>query len=336
MKKKIFIFSTITVLIIGVSITIGFVLFLPWTLPENPKTIDIVIDNGMTPQSIAGLLKNKEVITSRQRFVLAAKILGVTKKLQAGEYQFKGSLSNYSILRKLSRGKVIYEKVTFPEGIRMTQIADILGRLFEVDCDRFKKLANDSAFCRSLNIDSPSLEGFLYPDTYYFQREPKPELVLKTMVKRFHQVVADSLRDRAAELNMSMHDLVTLASIVEGEAVIDSERTVIAAIYMNRLKRNMRLQACPTIQYIIEDGPRRLLTKDLEIDSPYNTYIHRGLPPGPVNNPGIASILATLYPVSVNYMYMVANGDGSHTFSLTMREHIRAKHRFDQVRRSVR
>ena len=336
MKKKIFIFSTITVLIIAVSITIGYILFLPWKLSGNPKTIEIVIDNGMTPKSIAGLLKNKEVITSRQRFIFAAKILGVTKKLQAGEYQFKGSLSNYSILRKLSRGKVIYEKVTFPEGIHMTQIADILVKLFKVDCDRFIKLANDSAFCRSLDINTPSLEGFLYPDTYYFPREPKPELVLETMVKRFHQVVADSLRDRATELNMSIHELVTLASIVEGEAVIDSERTIIAAIYMNRLKRNMRLQACPTIQYIIEDGPRRLLTKDLEIDSPYNTYIHRGLPPGPVNNPGIASILATLYPAPVNYMYMVANGDGSHTFSLTMREHIRAKNRFDQVRRSVR
>ncbi|MCJ7813760.1 endolytic transglycosylase MltG, partial [bacterium] len=144
------------------------------------------------------------------------------------------------------------------------------------------------------------------------------------------------LKKRCGQLGMSVHEVITLASIVEGEAVIASERPIIAALYLNRLEHRMLLQADPTIQYIIQNGPRRLLDTDLQINSPYNTYIYPGLPPGPVNNPGIQSILATLYPASSDYLYMVANGDGAHTFSRSLEEHNKAKQEFNRVRNEVR
>jgi UPF0755 protein len=197
------------------------------------------------------------------------------------------------------------------------------------------EIVSDPFVCTHYGVQASTLEGYLYPDTYQFHLDPTPEEIVERMINRFWNIFDDSLRERAREMGLSIHQIVTLASIVEGEAVIDSERTVIAALYWNRLNRNMRLQADPTIQYIIRNGPRRLYKKDLAIDSPYNTYLHRGLPPGPVTNPGYASIYAVLYPASVNYLYMVANGDGSHSFSMSISGHLKAKKHLDQIRNDV-
>jgi len=191
----------------------------------------------------------------------------------------------------------------------------------------------DQNFCNSHGISASSLEGFLYPDTYFFPNNPDAEEIIESMVSRFHQVFNKEMQLRTKRIQRTTQEVVTLASIVEGEAVIDSERPTIAALYLNRLKKEMLLQADPTIQYIIPDGPRRLTTRDLQIESKYNTYRYKGLPPGPVNNPGLASINAVLFPDSVNYLFMVANGDGSHTFSNNISEHIAAKRRFDRIRR---
>jgi UPF0755 protein len=136
-------------------------------------------------------------------------------------------------------------------------------------------------------------------------------------------------------MNMRMHDILTIASIIEGEVIVDAERPIVASVYYNRLRKRIRLQADPTIQYIIPGAPRRLLIKDLEIDSPYNTYVYYGLPPGPINNPGKASIMAAIYPANTKYLYFVAKGDGSHVFSKTLSEHNRAKASFDKIRREV-
>jgi UPF0755 protein len=322
------IFVLISILIIT------YLLFTPWSVPSDEEGIRITIQRGMTPQAIARLLHGREVIPSSARFLWAGKIMGVNRALQAGEYRFQGRLNNYTVLRMLSRGRVIYEKVTFPEGTQAIHMADILENRLGLNRSRFIALLQDTGMVRKLNVPGPGLEGYLYPDTYFFPRNATPEQILETMVERFFQVFSDSLQVRAGTINMSVREVVTLASIVEGEAILDSERATIAAIYLNRLKRNMLLQACPTIQYIIDDGPRRLLTKDLEIESPYNTYLHAGLPPGPVNNPGRASLLAVLYPARVDYLYMVANGDGSHTFSRNLQDHLRAKRHFDRNYRS--
>jgi UPF0755 protein len=311
-----------------------FHLFIPWTVSEDPEIIEVTIQRGMTPSDISAILKESGVIRSEKRFLFGAKLLGVTRKLQAGRYIFQGRLNNYSVLSKLFKGDVVTEQVTIPEGSRATKIAGILNETLNIDSVRFVSLIHDSSYCRAQDIDASTLEGYLYPDTYRFHMNTSPEETIQRMVFRFREVFHDSLIQQAGQSGMTVHQVITLASIVEGEAALDSERSIIAALYLNRLKRNMLLQADPTIQYIIKDGPRRLLNRDLQIDSPYNTYIYPGLPPGPVNSPGIASILAVLYPDTVNYLYMVANGDGSHTFSRTMREHLKAKARFDRVRRN--
>jgi UPF0755 protein len=184
-----------------------------------------------------------------------------------------------------------------------------------------------------MGVQANSLEGYLYPDTYFFTYGVQAPEVLRTLVGHFWKVYNDSLKARTEELGWTVHQVVTLASIVEGEARVDSERALISAVYHNRLKRGMLLQASPTVQFLLPDGPRRLLKRDLEIDSPYNTYRYPGLPPGPINNPGRKSLLAALWPAPVRYLYFVANGDGTHTFSYTLAQHLRAKRKLDRIRR---
>ncbi len=309
------------------------VLFIPVNRIDNPGGIEIVIKRGMSPGLIADVLLKEGVIRNRSSFLLGAKLIGVSRKLKAGRYRFGGRVTNYFVIRKLFHGDVIKVWVTIPEGSRVSKIAEILNKKFGIDIDYFMRLVNDTSLCNRFGIDGPNLEGYLYPDTYCFNIDVSSETILETMVSRFKEIFCDSLRKRAEEMGFSVHEVVTLASIVEGEAMLDSERKTIASLYLNRLKKNMLLQADPTIQYIIKNGPRRLLEKDLMIDSPYNTYIHRGLPPGPINNPGLASIMAVLYPSKEDYLFMVANGDGSHTFSKTISDHIAAKRRFDRIRK---
>ena len=330
------IFGCLILTVIIMAFLYGFFLFWPWKVFEKEKGVEVAIQWGMTPREISVLLKEKGVIRGEGNFLLGAKLLGATRKLQAGKYIFEGRLTNYSVLRKLVKGQVITESVTIPEGSRATKIASILQERLDVDSTRFMALVQNRSFCHSQGIHQTSMEGYLYPDTYRFHSNVAPKEVIRTMLFRFRNVFVDSLKDRSQKMDWSIHQVLTLASIVEGEAVLDSERPIIAALYLNRLERKMLLQADPTIQYLVRDGPRRLLNEDLEIDSPYNTYMYSGLPPGPVNSPGLASILAVLYPDSSNYLYMVSNGDGSHTFSRTMSEHLRAKNRLDRIRRNIR
>ncbi|RKY89252.1 endolytic transglycosylase MltG, partial [candidate division KSB1 bacterium] len=258
------------------------------------------------------------------------------KKIRAGKFRLSKNLSNYSILLILCKGKPIDEKITIQEGLTSQKICSILKDTLEIDSTKFISLLTDKEFINELGIDADNLEGYLFPETYYFPCGISEKEIIKKMVGEFHKVFNDSLKKRARELNFSVHEIVTLASIIEGEAKIDDERNKISAVFHNRLKRRMRLQADPTIQYIIKDGPRRLLLKDLKIESPYNTYLHRGLPPGPICNPGKKSIIAALYPSCENYLYFVAKGDGSHIFSRTKKEHLKAKRNLDLLRRQLK
>jgi UPF0755 protein len=325
-------------LIAASSIVIGFVygylLFFPWE--TDTRDITITIERGNSPQTIAKMLNQSHIIPNKKNFLISAKFLGVSRTLQAGKYSFRGRQSNYKVLRKLYMGKVVTERVTIPEGMRATRIAKNLKNKIQIDSNEFLQIVNDPSVCKKYQIKASSLEGYLYPDTYQFHVNPTANDVIDRMVTKFWEVFNDSLKIRVRETGLTLHEVITLASIVEGEAVVDSERTIIAALYWNRLKRRMRLQADPTIQYIIRNGPRRLYTKDLSIDSPYNTYLHYGLPPGPVNNPGRASIYAVLYPSTESYIYMVANGDGSHTFSKSISNHLKAKGRLDRIRDDYR
>jgi UPF0755 protein len=307
--------------------------FRTWYIPD-PEGILVEIPRGSPLPRIAALLESNGVIPGRGAWIFCVKGLGVSEKLQAGQYCFKGGQSNYSVIRVLRRGEQVRRTLVIPEGSTSRRIAQILSREMGFPTDSVLIMVRDTVICRQLQVPAASLEGFLYPDTYQFAAQTGIRDVLSVMVRRFQSLFHDSLESRMNDLNLTLNETVTLASIIEGEAMQDAEKPVISSLYHNRLRIGMALQADPTIQYIIKDGPRRLLTRDLSIDSPYNTYRYRGLPPGPVNNPGLPSILAALYPAMTQYLYMVAAGDGSHVFSTSLEEHAKAKRRFDRIRRS--
>ncbi|MFQ5822745.1 MAG: endolytic transglycosylase MltG [bacterium] len=334
MVKPYFLLLLLVISIISVSFY--WIFLSPTIVGSKDEMFTLKIQRGTSFDAILDLMLSNGIIQNKTKIKLAAKILGWRSKLKAGKYEISGKTSSYRLLKTLVDGHVAMEWVTIPEGKNARQIASILKQKVEIDSARFLQLVTDSLYTKKLGINAPNLEGFLFPETYSFYWQIKSEEIIPVMVNQFKKQFDDSLRSRTEELGFSVSELITLASIIEGEAVIDSERTLISAVYHNRLKKGMLLQADPTIQYIIEDSPRRLLKKDLEIDSPYNTYKYSGLPPGPINNPGLASIKASLFPAKVKYLYFVAKKDGSHTFSTTLQEHLRAKSHFDQYRRKVR
>ena len=317
---------------IGTGIWLYSVLYQPNPGKKGDK-VTILVPRGTSAQKIAELLREKKVIRSPERFLWAAKLHGARRDLKAGLYRLPLGESNSVLVQILRKGRVAEIKVSLPEGIRSRKMAGIFHRKIGVDSTQFMTLVNDTSFVKELGVNANSLEGYLFPNTYFFPYGVDARLVIQTLVHHFWNAYTDSLKERTKEMGWTVHEVVTLASIIEGEAKIDSERPVISAVYNNRLKRGMLLQASPTIQFLLPDGPRRLLKKDLEIDSPYNTYKYPGLPPGPINNPGIKSIRAALYPAPVKYLYFVARGDGSHIFTYTLREHLRAKRTLDRLRR---
>lgn len=294
------------------------------------------IRRGWRLAQVADSLSAHGVNADPQPFVAAARLLRRAEKLKAGKYLIPPRSSNLELIRLFESGKALRQRLTIPEGLTAAGIAGLVQSELEIDSSAFVALVLDEDFADELGVAAPSLEGYLYPNTYHFFWGDTPRDVVTVLVKQFQQQVAESLIVRADELGWRLHDVVTLASIIEGEAAVDSERAVISAVYWNRLRRGMRLQADPTIQYIIPGPPRRLVHRDLAIDSPYNTYLHTGLPPGPVSNPGINSIVAALYPKPVGYLYFVARGDGSHAFSYTLSQHNAAKREFDRYRAKVR
>ncbi|MGY8750396.1 MAG: endolytic transglycosylase MltG, partial [Fidelibacterota bacterium] len=215
-------------------------------------------------------------------------------------------------------------------------IAKELNNKIGVDQNEFKSACKNKLLLWKWGISEDSVEGYLFPNTYLFSEEEDVQDIIGRMINEYKERITLAFRDRMKVLGMNENEIITLASIIEGEAIYDSERAVISGVYHNRLNIGMRLQADPTIQYIITDSPRRLLNKDLKIKSPYNTYLNKGLPPGPINNPGIESIKAALYPDETDYIYFVATGDGYHTFSRTKEEHNIAKRKFQKIRRQLK
>ncbi len=320
---------------------IGLTGFLAWVflspiVQGDSGRHELTIKSGTAFSQIVAQMRNAGIVADDIRLPLAARLLRLENSLKAGRYQLDSGLASYSLLQVLASGRVVTERHTIPEGLQARQIAGRLARSLEIDSTAFVALVQDEAFARELGIPAPSLEGFLFPETYTFQWGTTARQAIKTMVGEFKRQFNDSLQTLVRQRGHELLDVVTLASIIEGEAVVDQERDTISAVYHNRLRKGMLLQADPTIQYVVPDGPRRLLNKDLEIDSPYNTYKYTGLPPGPINSPGLASLLASINPAKVDYIYFVAAGDGSHNFSRTLREHLRAKAAFDRVRRNHR
>ena len=228
------------------------------------------------------------------------------------------------------------KKIRILEGWNLNQIAGNLSKVMAFDSTKVLKIANDPKFLSKNGIDASSLEGYLFPDTYFFFEGDTPSSVLSHLVLKYKEFWNKTYRDRAKRLNMTENEVVTLASIIEGEAIYNSERAKISGVYHNRLNIGMKLQADPTIQYIISDGPRRLLNRDLRIESPYNTYLNHGLPPAPINSPGKNSLIAALYPEENDFLYFVATGDGYHTFTTNENDHKKAKRKLQKLRRQLK
>lgn len=294
------------------------------------------VSRGDTFNRVVDSLYAKGIIRSKAALKIAGRMLGWTTELKVGRYVFSSGLSNLAILSGLHDGsarKLV--PVAIPEGSRMTFIAGRVGRELGVDSARVMDLCRDSALIAFWNVPASSLEGYLMPDTYLFHWQTDERAVVERFLQGFREFYTDSLVRRQEELGMTLHEVVTFASIVDRETQLPWERAVVAGVYHNRLRRGMRLEADPTIQYILPDGPRRLLYNDLRIPSPYNTYRNRGLPPGPIGNPGREAILATLYPEKHEYLYFVADGKGGHTFSRSYAEHLRAVREFRRIRREI-
>lgn len=314
---------------------IYYVFWMPINVPEPGGRI-VAIPRGASFRAVVDTLERDDVIRSGLAFQIAGRVLGYTKSIKVGKYLFHSGLSNADILKDINEGRSrIIISVTIPEGWRMDMIARRFAKDLGVDAEKILAICRDSAFVTSLGLHATSLEGYLMPDTYnFYWQTDEPEIVAR-MVNGFKSFFVDSIKNRLAASKMTLNQAVTLASIVEGESGIDAELPTIAGVYLNRLRNNMKLEADPTIQYLLPNGPRRLRFADLRIESPYNTYLNYGLPPGPVNNPGRQSILSVLYPEKNQYLYFVATGVGGHHFSRTYAEHEKAIRTYKKVRREM-
>ena len=322
--------------IIIASILAFYLLVIYWPQSNPYERVEINIPKGVTLSQIGNILKEESIISNKRTFTMAVKSLGHEKNIPAGRYVLHNALNNRAIINQLVYGVPSLKSITVLEGWTIYQIANELEKELKISKKTFLRLCNDQRVIKLFNLEGNSLEGYLFPDTYTFAEGVDPYLVLTRMVNEFINNITKSMEVQAQEMNMSLLEVITLASIIEGEAIYDSERAIISAVYHNRLKKGMKLQADPTIQYIIDDGPRRLLNNDLKIESKYNTYLYRGLPPGPINSPGKESIIAALYPSVNEYLYFVARGDGYHTFSTNEKDHNKAKKKFQEVRRRVK
>lgn len=315
-------------IIVGVVLVVFFVSLLLPPAPHRgePEKVMVVVRRGAELNEIADLLKEEGLIRNKSMFVLAAKAMGVERKLQAGRFTLERTLSIFDLVRQLVEGMSRADLVTVPEGLTAREIAQLLKGEILLEPTAFLALVNDSSYSASLGVKAPTLEGYLFPDTYAFVPGMEPFEVAREMVMKGRTVLGRKLRDRASKLGLTWHQVLTFASIIEAEARVPEERPRIAAVYWNRLRCDMRLQADPTVAYALGARKRRIMYRDLDVVSPYNTYLVKNLPPGPINNPGEASVMAVLYPLEgCGDLYFVARGDGTHIFSKTAEEHAAAR-----------
>jgi len=296
---------------------------------SNRQQVHVYVPPGAGVGQIRHLLAGQQLVADDARFELLAVLMGVASRLQAGEYAIQAGATPYAILRQMSRGAVRLRRVTIPEGTTVAGIAAIVAGARLGDADDFVALAADRQYINGLGLEVGSLEGYLFPDTYYFPRGIGIKAIITTMVRRGETVWRELHGDQLAG-SLSRHQILTLASIVEKETGVPAERPMVARVFLERLQRDMRLQADPTVIYGLGKYGRPLTRQDLRIDNPYNTYVHHGLPPGPIANPGRAAIESVLHPAAAQYLYFVSRNDGTHQFSTTLKEHNRAVRRYQR------
>lgn len=298
--------------------------------PLTEATTMVYIPPRSSFHTIERILGETGVVAPDVRFRWLAMARGEAQRLRAGEYRFRAGQTPGQVLDDLVAGKVVRRKVTIPEGANIAQVAGIVAAEQLVDAQRFVKLAKSWQTAEQFGLEADTLEGYLFPDTYYFARGQEPTELVKAMVGRAQQVLAGLLEGAPADLQLTPHQVLTLASIVEKETALPAERPLIASVFRNRLNRGMLLQADPTVIYGIAQFDGNLTKADLKTATPYNTYVNKGLPPGPIANPGREAIAAVLNPAPEPYLYFVSRNDGSHHFSKTLAEHNQAVRKYQK------
>ena len=283
------------------------------------------VPSGASLQVAADSLAKAGIIRSSRLFRLYALARRGDRAIRPGTYMLPRGSSFGDVLDALRTGRGLVATVTIPEGYSLAQIVSLLATRLGVQPESLRAATRDTALLHRLDVPTPTLEGYLFPDTYIFPAQTTARAAVGVMVRRFEQVWQPDWTARLDTVQLSRHDVVTLASIVEKEARLAEERPVIAAVYMNRLRDRMLLQADPTVQYALGEHQSRVLYRHLEVESPYNTYRHPGLPPGPIASPGRASLVAALYPAEVPYKYFVAHPDGHHEFRTDYASHEQAR-----------
>ena len=318
-------------LLVGVPlIAFSVFVFRPLQITPLPAQsgVSITIKSGQSLSSIAQHLDEKHIIADAMAFRLLAMACGDSRSLQAGVYDFSGRYSAFAVLQRLTAGKIALQSYTFPEGLTVAEVVQRCVNAGLGTAAEYQKLLSDDSFLNELQIDALSFEGYLFPETYRFSPGSSEKIVLTTMVQQTKKHLTAELLGAAKSYHLSENQLLTLASIVQKEAGNEDEMPLIAAVFHNRLSRRMLLQADPTVIYGIRNFNGNITRKDLQTDTPYNTYMRRGLPPGPIANPGLAALLATVHPAQVDYLYFVATGAGGHHFSHNLKEHNRAVRRY--------
>ena len=283
-------------------------------MTKESKFVEVFVPKGSSPHKISKILKDSEVIYSQKIFLALVKIYGYSTKLQAGLYDFDTKDSLNTIIKKLKNGESKNIKITIPEGFNIKQTAKVLQENNICNEENFIKLATDQ-----------NKEGYLFPNTYFLLPQMSEQEVIKIMNGEFNKFWTKEKEERLLQINKTKKDVIILASIVEKEAIADNERPIIAGIFLNRLAKGMKLESCSTVLYAMGINKERLTFKDLKFDSPYNTYKYKGLPPGPICNPGAESIDAVLYPQQTDSLFFVSKGNGTHYFSSTFEQHVKNK-----------
>lgn len=300
--------------------------------PGSKDYVTVTIPTGTGTEGIANILDENNIIDNTGVFKLLSKSKGYDGKFKAGQYSLSPGMSMEEIMKALIAGKAETVRFTIPEGYDIKRTTAKLSEDGLINADAFAKEIETGQFDYEFLKDAPAgpdrLEGFLFPETYEIFANANEHDIIDKMLYQFNKVFTKEYYARAEELGMSVRDVITLASIIEREARVPEDRPVIASVFYNRLKINMPLQSCATVQYILGEQKPVLSIKDTKIESPYNTYLHPGLPPGPIASPGADSIKAALYPADTDYLYFLAKGDGSHAFSSTYEQFLKDKAKY--------
>ena len=321
-----------------VVLTAGILTFLFFSSFDRPpvgseKKVLYTVDPGKTASAVADDLLMRGIIKNKWPFLIGYRLYFSDVTIKAGEYSLDLPLPPRRILKILTEGKVNLYPLTLPEGLTRREMAPLVAEQTQIDPVLFMDATNDTKLLEGWDDVAVNLEGYLYPETYHLPSGSSAVSVVTAMVNLFKKNFSNEWKNKAEDLGMSIRDIVTLASLIEKETSVDEERTLVSAVFHNRLRRGMKLDCDPTIIYALKEEDSfdgNLRKRDLQWDHPYNTYVHGGLPPGPIANPGGDSLYAALYPADVDFLYFVSKNDGSHHFSVSYREHINAVNEYQR------